>query len=82
MSRVQDVLRAAYGTGYMTVLEGDRTDAVIMLELAELRRHEDDIEEEIRDPERNQYMYIVGERSRPTAAYLERRGPQLGDSQS
>jgi hypothetical protein len=67
-----DILRSHYGAKYMTVLEGDRTDAAIMLALSELRRDEDEIEEELRDPERNQYVYVVGERSRPTAAYLER----------
>lgn len=67
-----DILRSHYGAKYMTVLEGDRTDAAIMLELAELRRDEDEIEEELRDPERNQYAYVAGERGRPTAAYLER----------
>jgi len=78
---VLDILRSHYGAKYMTVLEGDRTDAAIMLELAELRIYEDEIEEELRDPERNQYVYIVGERSRPTAAYLEHRADQPGDSQ-
>lgn len=72
-----DTLRSHYGVSYMTVLEGDRTDAAIMLMLAEMRRYEDDIEEELRDPERNQYLYIVGERSRPTAAYLEGSSDQL-----
>lgn len=69
-------LRNRYGVKYMTILEGDRTDAAIMLMLAELRRDEDEIEEELRDPERNRYLYICGERSRPTAAYLEHRADQ------
>jgi hypothetical protein len=67
---VLEILRGRYGAKYMTVLEGDRTDAAIMLELAELRRDEDEFEEELSDPERNQYVYVVGERSRPTAAYF------------
>lgn len=67
---VRAVLRDHYGARYMTVLEGDRTDAAIMQMLAELRVDEDRFEEELRDPERNQYVYVVGERSRPTAAYL------------
>lgn len=75
-----ETLRSHFGARYMTVLEGDRTDAAIMLELAELRRYEDELEEEImeefRDPEsavsRGYVVCVVGERSRPTAAYLER----------
>jgi hypothetical protein len=69
-------LRNRYGAKYMTILEGDRTDAAIMVMLAQLRQYEDEIEEELRDPERNQYVYIVGERPRPTAAYLEHRTDQ------
>lgn len=65
-----DVLRNEFGNRYMLMLEADRTDASIMLMLAELREYEDAIDEELRDPERNQYAYIAGERSRPTAAYL------------
>lgn len=73
---VSDILRSHYGAKYMTVLEGDRTDAAIMLELAELRRDEDELDEEFRDPESaisKGYVYVAGERPCPTAMYLERR---------
>lgn len=72
MSHVQDILRATYGAQYMTVLEGDRTDYTIMLELAELRVYEDEIDDELRDPESavsQGYACIAGSRPMPTAEY-------------
>jgi len=72
VSRVQDTLRAAYGSAYLTVLEGDRTDAAIMLALAELRIHEDEIDDELRDPDSpvsQGYACIAGNRPCPTAEY-------------
>lgn len=75
-SNLRRVLKDQFGATYLLMLEADRTDAAIMQCLAELRVYEDDIEEELRDPDRSEYLYIVGERSRPTAAYLvERDGP-------
>lgn len=72
MSPLQAVLRNHYGPGYVTVLEGDRADAVIMAELAELRQREEKIDEELRDPESAVsmgYACIAGERPLPTASY-------------
>lgn len=74
------VLRNRYGIKYMTILEGDRTDAAIMLELAELRRDQDEIDDELHDPESSislGYCIIAGDRPRPTAAYLVARELQF-----
>lgn len=77
-------LRNRFGRKYMSILEGDRVDAAIMLELAQLRRDEDEIDEEMCDPERNKYVYTAGERPLPTARYhvlleLRRAAEQPGE---
>lgn len=67
------VLRNRYGAKYLTIIEGDRTDARIMAEIAELRALEDEIDEELRDPGSSisqGYVLIAGERPFPTARYL------------
>lgn len=73
MSRLETVLREHFGAAYMTALEADRRDAALMIELAELRVHEDQIDDELRDPESavcQGYAVIAGERSYPTAKFL------------
>ena len=70
---IESMLRDHFGDAYMTVLLGDRADAQIMMTLAEVRQREDEIDEELRDPESAicmGYAVIAGERSVPTARYL------------
>ncbi len=55
------------------MLHAHNGDYELMLDLEKLRRYEDDVEEELRDPDSalNQgCCVIVGERSRPTARSL------------
>lgn len=70
---VRSVLCARFGRRYMTVLEGHRTDAQLMAEISEERIRQDEIDDEIRNPESSislGYCVIAGDRPFPTARYL------------